>query len=179
MDSDEVLMLRFQAGSRESLEELFERYRKPLHGFFCRRLSSRERSEDLAQETWMAVLRGAERYQPRALFRTYLYGIALNLLANERRRNVKQKTTGVEEREIADREVLESEQWIREALAKLDPTEREIILFREYEQLSYSEVADLLRIPLNTVRSRLFRARMELRRLLDPNSEAIAIQGRS
>ena len=55
---------------------------------------------------------------------------------------------------------------MRDALGKLDREEREILLLREFEQLSYAEIAELLRLPLNTVRSRLFRARMALRELL-------------
>ena len=53
-------------------------------------------------------------------------------------------------------------------MAKLDASEREILMLREYEQLSYAEIADLLRLPVNTVRSRLFRARMALKNHLDP-----------
>src|ERR1022692_2322546 len=86
MISDEALMLEFQGGSREAFEELFARYREPLFGFFRRRLESKERADDLTQETFLAVIRATSRYQPRALVRTYLYGIALKLLAAERRR---------------------------------------------------------------------------------------------
>ena len=86
MTSDEALMLEFQAGSRAAFEELFARYRKPLCGFFGRRLNNPERAEDLTQETFLAVIRAASRYEPRALVRTYLYGIALKLLAAERRK---------------------------------------------------------------------------------------------
>ena len=75
MISDEALMLEFQAGSLVAFEELFARYRKPLYGFFARRLNNPERAEDLAQETFLAVIRAVSRYEPRALVRTYLYGI--------------------------------------------------------------------------------------------------------
>jgi len=57
---------------------------------------------------------------------------------------------------------------VREALDKLEESEREILMLREYEQLSYDEIAALLRVPVNTVRSRLFRARMAMRELLEP-----------
>src|ERR1700692_2948295 len=86
MTSDEALMLEFQGGSRAAFEELFARYRKPLYGFFGRRLNNPERAEDLTQETFLAVIRAASRYEPRASVRTYLYGIALKLLAAERRK---------------------------------------------------------------------------------------------
>ena len=57
--------------------------------------------------------------------------------------------------------------WVRDALATLDDGDREVLMLREYEQLSYQEIADLRGIPLNTVRSRLFRARQALKEALD------------
>jgi RNA polymerase sigma-70 factor, ECF subfamily len=178
MISDEVLMLQFQSGSREPLEELFARYRDALYAFFLRRLASRELAEDLAQETWIAVLRGAERYQPRALFRTYLYAIALKQLAGARRKAVRQQAAAIDDIQVTGSKGPETGHWIREALNKSNPTEREMIMLREYEQLSYVEIAELLKIPTNTVRSRLFRARLALKHLLEPNSESVAAQGK-
>ena len=87
MSTDEELMLAFQGGSGEAFTELFQRYRDRIYGFFRRRLQHPSRAEELAQETFVAILKAVERYEPRALFRTYLYGIALNLLAAERRKS--------------------------------------------------------------------------------------------
>jgi RNA polymerase sigma-70 factor (ECF subfamily) len=113
-----------------------------------------------------------QRYEPRASFRSYLYGIATHLVAAERRK--------------AGREVVENEKlddraaggnaagnhdagiWLRKALGHLEPSEREILMLREYEQLSYGEIAAVLRMPVNTVRSRLFRARAALKNQLLP-----------
>lgn len=167
MISDEALMLEFQRGSREAFDELYARYRQPLYGFFRRRLDSDMRAEDLAQESFLAVIRASARYEPRALFRTYLYGIALNLVAAERRKH-RQNTMFVFEPEATGVSTPDRDLWIRQALEKLDRNDREILMLREYEQLSYAEIAELLRVPLNTVRSRLFRARMTLRRYLQP-----------
>jgi RNA polymerase sigma-70 factor, ECF subfamily len=168
MISDEALMLEFQRGSREAFDELFARYREPLYGFFRRRLASKDRAEDLAQETFLAVIRAAVRYEPRAMVKTYFYGIALKLLAAERR-----KLSGNEPQLEAEHEPTEdgpSEEalWVRQALEKLDTGEREILMLREYEQLNYAEIAELLRLPVNTVRSRLFRSRMALKSFLEP-----------
>jgi RNA polymerase sigma-70 factor (ECF subfamily) len=164
MNTDEALMLEFQRGSRPAFEELYARYQGPLYGFFRRRLDSPERAEDLAQETFLVVIRGASRYQPRSLVRTYLYAIALKLLANERRKRrdaAANETTGPDVPPAH-----ETALWIREALGQLDASEREILMLREYEQLSYIEISELLRLPVNTVRSRLFRARMALKEKL-------------
>ena len=163
MTSDEALMLEFQRGSREAFDELFGRYREPIYRFFRRRLADRGRAEDLSQETFLAVIKANTRYEPRALVRTYLYGIALNLLAAERRRQVKdeQRTDCDAEPTIAASS--EEAVWVRQALDRLERSEREILMLREYEQLTYVEIGELLKIPVNTVRSRLFRARMAMR----------------
>jgi RNA polymerase sigma-70 factor (ECF subfamily) len=174
MISDEVLMLEFQRGSREAFDELFARHREPLYGFFRRRLASKDRAEDLAQETFLAVIRAAVRYEPRALVKTYLYGIALKVLAAERRKlsGNEPPLNEDEEHERAEDGPSEEALWVRQALEKLDPGEREILMLREYEQLSYEEIAELLRLPVNTVRSRLLRSRMALKSLLEPKRKA-------
>jgi len=172
MISDEALMLEFQRGSREAFEELFARYREPLYGFFRRRLASKDRAEDLAQETFLAVIRSAMRYEQRALVKTYLYGIALKLLAAERRKLSGNEPQIDQDYEPAEDCPSEEALWVRQALEKLDAGEREILMLREYEQLNYAEIAELLRLPVNTVRSRLFRARMELKSFLESKSKA-------
>jgi RNA polymerase sigma factor (sigma-70 family) len=177
MISDEALMLEFQRGSREAFEELFARYREPLFGFFRRRLENRERAEDLAQETFLAVIRATARYEPRALVRTYLYGIALKLLAAERRKLSGKEQSAEPEQEPAVPAVNDASEkalWVQQALEKLDVAEREILMLREYEQLNYAEIAELLRLPVNTVRSRLFRSRMALRDHLEPRRKSRA-----
>ena len=171
MTSDEALMLEFQRGSRAAFEELFARYCKPLYGFFRRRLNSSERAEDLTQETFLAVIRATSRYEPRALVRTYLYGIALKLLAAERRKFSTSSAFGQSAAEPMTDGTPESVLWVRQAMEKLDAPEREILMLREYEELSYSDIAELLRIPVNTVRSRLFRSRLALKNHLDSEAK--------
>ncbi len=167
MTTDEALMIEFQGGSRAAFEELFARYRDPLHGFFRRRLNSAERAEDLTQETFLAVIRASSRYEPRALVRTYLYGIAIKLVSAERRKQFHSPPAPESPPESTADEASDLVLWVRQGLARLDESEREVLMLREYEQLSYAEIADLLRIPLNTVRSRLFRSRMTLKSYLE------------
>ena len=171
MISDDALMLEFQGGSRAAFEQLFARYRGPLYGYFRRRLNGDQRAEDLTQDTFLAVIRAAAHYEPRALVRTYLYGIALNLLFAERRKLYRDFPPGTVAPEPATSSTPDAAMWVRQALEKLDESEREILMLREYEQLSYSEIGDLLKLPVNTVRSRLFRARMAMKDLLDPTAQ--------
>jgi RNA polymerase sigma factor (sigma-70 family) len=73
---------------------------------------------------------------------------------------------GLEDREAAVRNTMDADLWLRDAVNRLERMDREILLLREFEQLSYAEIAELLKLPLNTVRSRLYRARTALRELL-------------
>lgn len=165
MISDEALMLEFQRGSRAAFEEIFARHRDALHGFFRRRLTNPAQADDLTQETFLAVLRGAARYEPRALVRTYLYAIALKLLYAARRKRAAEPLAAAD---IVSAAEPSDSLWVRQALARLETEEREILMLREYEQLSYAEIAEVLHIPVNTVRSRLFRSRMALKSYLEP-----------
>src|SRR5271167_544762 len=113
MNNDEALMLEFQRGSREAFEDLYSRYSGPLYGFFRRRLNSPQRAEDLTQETFLGVIRGAARYEPRALVRTYLYGIALKLLAAERRKVLMSSKLGRSAPEPETGRAPESVLWVR------------------------------------------------------------------
>ena len=169
LTSDERLMAEFSKGTADAFTKLFQRYKQPIFGFFRRRVADSPIAEELAQETFLAILRGASRYQPQALFRTYLYAIAFKILRAHRRRTAFRATflgswKGTED--PAGRDATEAELVLRQALGKLDGTDREMLMLREFEQLSYVEIAELLKIPVNTVRSRLFRARLALRELL-------------
>jgi len=148
------------------LEELFARYRQPLYSFFRRRLSNDARADDLMQETFLAVIRAKVRYEPRALVRTYLYAIALKQVSAERRWQARRPAAAPLTEQAASAHEDDAAIWIKQAISKLEEMDREILLLREYDDLSYSEIAKLLHLPLNTVRSRLFRARLALKNLL-------------
>jgi len=175
--SDEELMASFSKGSQEAFAELFSRYKQPLYGFFRRRLADHGYAEELTQETFMALLRAPGEYEARATFRTYLYAIGLNLLRSHRRKAAFRATfLGSTDREPASHGALDTDVMMREAVGKLDRHDREVLLLREFEQLSYAEIAELLQMPVNTVRSRLFRARTALRDLLStPVRETVAV----
>ncbi|MEZ5318045.1 MAG: sigma-70 family RNA polymerase sigma factor [Vicinamibacterales bacterium] len=164
MQSDQELMLAYRAGDRAAFDELFARYRDPVWRFFRRRVADTARAEELAQETFLALIQSAPRYEPRAAFRSYVFGVAYNVLLAARRR----RRRGIEE-PIAELDPPGASSdpasvlWIRQAMAALDPGEREVLMLREYEALSYDEIASLTGVPVGTVRSRLFRAREALR----------------
>jgi RNA polymerase sigma-70 factor (ECF subfamily) len=162
-------MVAFARGQGDAFDTLFQRYKQPLYGFFRRRLDDAAQAEELTQETFIAVLRGSVRYEATALFRTWLYAIGFSILrAHRRKAAFRAMFTGSApaHREPAARDHLADDLLIRDAVRKLDRMDREILLLREFEQLTYAEIAALLGVPVNTVRSRLFRARTELRNRL-------------
>jgi RNA polymerase sigma-70 factor (ECF subfamily) len=168
-DNDEQLIAAFARGSTEAFNTLFARYRQPVYGFFCRRIADRSVAEELAQETFLAILRARDRYEPTALFRTYLYAIALRILRSYRRKAAFRAIfsgTMPADHGSADPGVTGNEIVLRDAVRRLDRIDREVLLLREFEELSYAEISTVLKIPLNTVRSRLFRARAALREIL-------------
>jgi RNA polymerase sigma-70 factor (ECF subfamily) len=168
-ETDEQLMVAFARGSSDAFTVLFLRYKQPLFGFFRRRVVDPAQAEELTQETFLAVLRASSRYEACALFRTYLYSIGFKILRSHRRKAAFRGIFHGESAEGAEPAVqstVEAEFLLRSAVGKLDSTDREILMLREFEHLSYAEIAELCSLPLNTVRSRLFRARMALHDLL-------------
>jgi RNA polymerase sigma-70 factor (ECF subfamily) len=167
MRTDEDLMVAFRGGDRAAFEEIFCRYRDPIWRFFRRRVAEPERAEELAQETFLGLLQAARRYEPRATFRSYVFSIAFNVLLASRR---KSRRDAADDVTAIDPPARASDPtaviWVRQALAELDPQDREMLMLREYDALSYEEIATLLQVPIGTVRSRLFRARMALRERL-------------
>jgi RNA polymerase sigma-70 factor (ECF subfamily) len=148
-------MVAFAGGSAEAFTELFARHKQPIFGFFRRRVAD--------------PARAAGRYEARALFRSYLYAIGFRLVRSYRRKAAFRGAflgLATRDREPAVRTTTEAEVSLRRAIGKLERTDREVLLLREFEELSYVEIGELLHLPLNTVRSRLFRARMALRKLL-------------
>ena len=175
MTSDEQLILELKQGSEPAFTELFLRYRERVWGFFRRRTNDAAQAEELAQETFLAVLRGAQRYEPRASFRAYLFGIAFNILAADRRKSVSHQTSAhvvLDEIPAAPGMNHEAALCVRQAVERLEGGEREVLMLREFEELSYEEIAKILYVPVNTVRSRLFRARMALREILTATPES-------
>ena len=173
MTSDEALMVQARKGSRAAFETLFERYREPIWRFFRRRTPEATRAEELAQDTFVALLEAASRYEPRGSFRSYLFGIAYNVLLAARRKAA-HRTTETLEADPPSPAPPDADAgiWVRDALACLDEDDREILMLREYEQLSYQEIATVRGIPVNTVRSQLFRARMALKAALEAAAPA-------
>jgi RNA polymerase sigma-70 factor (ECF subfamily) len=172
------LMQKVQKGDMVSYNTLVDRYKDRLFNMLTRMLSSEDEARDLLQETFLRVWQHKMSYDFRYAFSTWIYTIALNLARNELRRRKKfkffdifdysDKLPAKDERPTGSpklKELLDHE------IQKLPEKYRTAFVLRDVDSLSYEEIAQVLSIPLGTVKSRVNRARSILRKRLRPRME--------
>ncbi len=176
-------MLRFRDGDRTAFDVLFHRYTPRLVSFLTRMLRERDRAEELAQEVFVRIYQARERYEPKAKFSTWIFGIASNLALNDlalayRRRErawddavadrTEDPTPGAEATVDARR----TAERVDAALARLPDRQRAALLLRVEQGLGYAEIAEAIGASTSGVKSLIHRARENLTgQLRDPNSE--------
>lgn len=174
------LVERAKNGEMRAFEELLRRYQTPVVHFCQRMIGSLQDAEDVAQECFVRLYRVLPQLKPKAKFTTVLFGIARNLTLNAIRdaeRRGRSKTFSLagdlekgewhlpDERQDPRRaaEMGELDEKIQRSLLALAPEHREVILLREVEQMDYEEIARVTGTLVGTVKSRLSRAREQLR----------------
>jgi len=161
---DEALMQRVAAGDEPALAELLRRYERPLSSFLARSTGGVD-VDDLYQETWLRVVRAADRYDPARKFSTWLFQIAVNLCRDRARRGRPAVGSYVGEPAAADTSETALQRIdARTMLAHLSEQQREVVVLRYYHDMSEAEAAEVLGCPRGTVKSRLHAA---LARLAD------------
>jgi RNA polymerase sigma-70 factor (ECF subfamily) len=173
----EELILRAQEGQREACEELAHRHRKAAYLFALQLLGNPDDALDVAQEAMLQFFVSLHRFQPGRSVRPWLFTIVRNKARDFWRRRRARKTesldNGVTDLSLAmvdrssnpegDALLSELQQRVWRALSKLPATKREILVLRDFHDLSYNEIARVLSIPVGTVMSRLHAARKGLR----------------
>ena len=173
------LVARARTGDMESFARLVHRYEGPLIHFCYRMVGSHQDAQDLAQESFVRVYRYLDRLKPEAKFSTALFGMARNLTLNflrdsgRRGRGKHQSLTDDDDavRSIADESrrpdrearLREIEGMVELALDSLSAEHREVVVLREIQGLDYDAIAAIVRCRKGTVKSRLARARDQLR----------------
>ncbi|HEX9577637.1 MAG TPA: RNA polymerase sigma factor [Myxococcales bacterium] len=182
--TDEELLAAFQQGDVGAFEALLRRHRAPLFTFLLRMLGDRERAEDLAQETFLRIVKGAAAWEQRARFQTWLYTIARNLCVDASRRDKFRRTGSLDEtgpdgdpplvdsvpgREAAPDRGAESARLrpvLQKALLSLPAEQREVFILREQAGMPFKEIAEMVGVNENTVKSRMRYALEGLRKAL-------------
>ncbi len=177
---------RCLAGDREAFAGLVERWQDRIYGAIFRMVRDPELTRDLAQETFLKAWSKLASFQGGAAFGTWLYSIAVNQVRSEMRKRSAKKygapvsleaLRGADDERAFDPadagpgavEKVATQEDCALLLAEvetLDPDHKEVIVLREFQDLSYEEISAILEVPVGTVRSRLHRARGELRERL-------------
>jgi len=180
---DRALVTRIIEGDRDRFTELVRRYEKRLVNYVYRITHRYEEAHDLAQEIFVKVYLALDRYDPKYQFSTWLFRIAQNASIDALRKKslpevpLSRPTEDEpqKEREFADTGIspyraLKNKQLaaaIDKAVENLPPDYRELIQLRHFAELSYEEIATMKKLPLGTVKNKLFRARNLLKNELD------------
>ena len=186
-DADErELLAACRRGEPASLRRLVDRHYEPLHRFLWRLTASPETAEELTQEAFVRALERIDRFDGRARFSTWLVRIALNEALMKLRKRRTGRQVSLDElletddqslkRETTDRHDdpeqryarTELEESLRQAIAHLDEPSRAVLMLRDVENLSTRETGAMLGLSITTVKTRLRRARLDVRQKLGP-----------
>jgi RNA polymerase sigma-70 factor, ECF subfamily len=174
---DHILIQRFLAGEEAAFERLVERYYQRIDRLAQQVVRHPMAAEDITQECFLRAYRALPRFRGEASFYSWLYRITINLCLNYLRRQAHQVSTAQDSEVSAPPvvddpsvvlETQERERLIRSAIDTLPAHYRVAIILRDMEGLSYQEIADILSIPLGTVKSRINFAKRLLRKALRP-----------
>jgi len=165
-------------GDREAFGRLVQRYQDRLFNTVVRVLGSRDDARDVVQDAFVQAFVKLDSFRGDAKFYTWLYRIAMNLALSHRRRrrptdslDAVKENLGVEpaaQLPTAAEDLIQREraELLQQALLELNDQHRQILVLRELEECSYETIAEILELPVGTVRSRLFRARIQLKEQL-------------
>ena len=190
-DADQELVRRVQKGDRRAFDLLFSRYQHKIHGFVSRYVRAHDEIDDVVQEAFIKAYRALPRFRGESAFYTWLYRIAINtaknyLVARGRRppdvdvdaSDAEHFDGGDALRDLENPENSlardELERAINAAISALPDDLRSAVTLREFDGLSYEQIAEVMDCPVGTVRSRIFRAReaidSRIRPLIDTRS---------
>jgi len=185
--TDQEVVERASTGSEAAYRELVRRYQRPVFSLIYRMVRDRELAEDLTQETFVKVLNAIDRYRPEYKFSSWIFKIANNAAIDHLRRREldtlsldggpdamtpdRVQATSLQlgdgaESQLEELEARELGTQIERAIGALRPEYRACIIMRHVEGRAYDEIADVLDLPLGTVKTYIHRARAELRESL-------------
>jgi RNA polymerase sigma-70 factor (ECF subfamily) len=179
--TDEELVDAFQAGELSAFDDLVRRWERSILAAIYRVMGTEDDARDLCQETFLRAYRALGGFKREARFSSWLYQIALNLCRDRMRRR--------KGRVMLSLEALDEEGWsvprksgpspldlveaqtlsrvVAAAIEELPEEQREVIVLKEYQDLTFLEIAEILEVPLSTVKTRLYRGLVQLRTRLE------------
>ncbi len=182
-----LLIRKLRERDEKAFREIVERYRDTIYNLTYRMLGNREEAEDVSQEVFITVFKSIESFRGDSKFSTWLYRIAVNHCKNRikylSRRHDRDQSEYDEEvegdqaagaataptpipRPDKQLEGVELEQIMQRCIAALDEEQRLVVVLRDVEDLSYEEICAITSLPVGTVKSRLHRARLALKKMM-------------
>ncbi|RME21758.1 MAG: RNA polymerase sigma factor [Deltaproteobacteria bacterium] len=166
---DDELMARVAGGDGDAFTDIVRRYQRPALQIAYRMVGCPDAAQDVVQNAFLKIFCKARAYRTRGRFRAFFYRVVLNearmkLRARKRRRNMHERLAGERTQEV---HVPSPEPGVWEAVGRLRAKHKVVIVLRYTGDLSTEEIAEILRIPAGTVKSRLFAALRKLRRMLE------------
>ena len=172
---DNALIRAFQEGDEFAFVSLYNRYKSGVYVFCVKMLLDKELAQDVMQETFLRVYENRDRLLKTDSFKAWLFTIARNQCLNQLRRSTRQvqfdesvEVPAGAESPALSLEKSEQVEIVAHFLRQLKPEYREVIILREYQNLSYDEIAAVTRSTLSAVKSRLFKARRKLADYIEP-----------
>ena len=185
---DEELLDRFRRGEARAFEELMRRHRTPIYNFILRSVRNPATAEEILQDAWLRILQGIADFQRASKFTTWAYTVARNLCIDHARKASLRRHPSLDQapsngddgpslgevlpdtRAAVDRTAIGKELQVRllQSIEALPPDQREVFLMREYSNLPFKEIAEIVGAPENTVKSRM---RYALERLQESLAE--------
>ena len=170
MNDDDQLVSSFLDGDSDAFSELVRRHEDRVYALAYRLMGNRQDALDATQEVFLQLLRKLGRYERHSAFSTWLYRVATNVCYDLLRRRKRQpvlssdsEPPAVEDPRSAEGfDAVEMRPELDRALAQLSEEFRAVVVLHDIEQLRYSDIAEILEVPVGTVKSRLSRARREL-----------------
>ncbi len=190
MKDDNRLITECKAGRTDAFGELVGRYQDRLFNTVLRLVDNAEDARDVVQEAFLHAYQSLHTFKGDSLFFTWLYRIAFNTAISSRRKKrivlsiqpAGEDGNAIDPLDPAESnrpghalEMAEEERQVHAALARLSPEHRAVLVMKDMEGMKYEDMAEILGVPIGTIRSRLHRARLEMRDLLlkmdEPNAQ--------
>lgn len=184
-DTDQELVRRVQSGDKSAFDLLFSRYQQKIINLISRYVKDNSEVQDVAQEAFIKAFRALPRFRGESAFYTWLYRIAINTAKNHlvsRGRRPPNTDVDIDDAELNPTSTVLQEaespeaalardqlsSGIDAAIAELPEDLRSAVTLREFDGLSYEQIAEIMDCPVGTVRSRIFRARESIERHIEP-----------
>jgi len=197
---DQQTLSQLKRGNWSAMEQLVHRYQDRLYATVLRMVNQPEDAADLVQETFVRAMQGVARFEGKSSLYTWLFRIAVNLAISHRRSNQYRSAVSLDGDRDDDQDGLNRQaaglrrqlaqqtendpaanaqqrmdyEKLLGALGRIDAEFRAVIVLRDVEECDYDQMAEILNVPVGTVKSRLFRARLALRELLQGKADSAA-----